>query len=80
MENIYEVPEGDSVSDDEGETSFSEATTFDTCPTGLYCVIDDFLSEYELRLLKKKHGRGYYRNRTIADHDVFVFEKMESRC
>ena len=54
VENIYEVPEGDSVSDDEGETSFSEAATFDTCPTGLYCVIDDFLSEYELRLFEEE--------------------------
>ena len=53
-ENIYEVPEGDSSSDEEGETSFSEALTLDTCPTGLYCVIDDFLSEYELRLFEEE--------------------------
>ena len=53
-ENIYEVPEGDSSSDEEGETSFSEALTLDTCPTGLYCVIDDFLSEYEMRLFEEE--------------------------
>merc|ERR1712083_754841 len=48
-EDIYEIPEGDSnSSDEEGETSFSSEPldTLDTCPTGLYCVIDDFLSEY----------------------------------
>ena len=26
----------------------------DTCPTGLYCVIDDFLSEYEMRLFEEE--------------------------
>ena len=52
-EDIYEVPEGDSTSsEEEGETSFSEA--LDTCPSGLYCVIDDFLSEYELRLFEEE--------------------------
>lgn len=55
------MPEGDSTSSsdgEEGETSFSEALdtcqTLDTCPTGLYCVIDDFLSEYELRLFEEE--------------------------
>merc|ERR1712080_463865 len=55
-EDIYEVPEGDSTSSvvEEGETSFNEAPILDTCPTGLYCVIDDFLSEYELRLFEEE--------------------------
>ena len=47
------MPEGDSTSsEEEGETLFSEA--LDTCPSGLYCVIDDFLSEYELRLFEEE--------------------------
>ena len=50
------MPEGDNTSSDveESETSFNEAPIFDTCPTGLYCVIDDFLSEYELRLFEEE--------------------------
>merc|ERR1712156_770047 len=56
-EDIYEIPEGDSnSSDEEGETSFSNEPldTLDTCPTGLYCVIDDFLSDYEMRLFEEE--------------------------
>ena len=56
-EDIYEIPEGDSnSSDEEGETSFSNEPldTLDTCPSGLYCVIDDFLSEYEMRLFEEE--------------------------
>ena len=50
-ENIYEVPEGE---DEVEETSFSDSFALDTCPAGLYCVIDDFLSEYELRLFEEE--------------------------
>jgi hypothetical protein len=50
-ENLYEVPEGDS--DSEEETCLSDSPA-DTCPAGLYCVIDDFLSEYELRLVAEE--------------------------
>ena len=38
----------------ECETSFSESIDCSTCPPGLYCVIDDFLTEYDLRLLEEE--------------------------
>ena len=52
VENIYEFVEGEVG---EAETSFiSEEFLPDCVPAGLYCVIDDFLSEYELRLLEEE--------------------------
>ena len=52
MENIYEFVEGEIG---EAETSFtSEEFLPDCVPAGLYCVIDDFLSEYKLRLLEEE--------------------------
>ena len=52
VENIYELAKGE-VS--EAGTSFiSEKFLPDCVPAGLYCVIDDFLSEYELRLLEEE--------------------------
>ena len=52
VENIYEFVKGDVG---EAETSFmSEKFLPDCVPAGLYCVIDDFLSEYELRLLEEE--------------------------
>ena len=38
----------------ECETSFSESIHCSTCPPGLYCVIDEFLTEYDLRLLEEE--------------------------
>ena len=38
----------------EAETSFSEELNTQTCPLGLYCVIDEFLTEYDLRLLEEE--------------------------
>ena len=52
VENIYEFAEGEVG---EAETSFSsEEFLPDSAPAGLYCVIDDFLSEYELRLIEEE--------------------------
>ena len=52
VENIYELAEGEVG---EAETSFmSEEFLPDCVPAGLYCVIDDFLSEYELRLIEEE--------------------------
>ena len=52
VENIYEFVEGEVG---EAKTSFiSEEFLPDCVPAGLYCVIDDFLSEYELRLLEEE--------------------------
>ena len=52
VENIYEFVEGEVG---EADTSFtSEEFLPDCVPAGLYCVIDDFLSEYELRLLQEE--------------------------
>ena len=52
VENIYEFVEGEVG---EAETSFSSEEFLPDCvPAGLYCVIDDFLSEYELRLLEEE--------------------------
>ena len=62
-ENIYEVPEGE---DEVEETSFSDSFAMDTCPAGLYCVIDDFLSEYELRLFEEEErARQVQRQKVI---------------
>eukprot|EP00092_Neocalanus_flemingeri_P010498 GFUD01011310.1.p1 GENE.GFUD01011310.1~~GFUD01011310.1.p1 ORF type:complete len:154 (+),score=43.18 GFUD01011310.1:36-497(+) len=36
------------------ETSFIEELNISTCPPGLYCVIDEFLTEYDLRLLEEE--------------------------
>ena len=52
VQNIYEFVEGEV---DEAETSFTREEFLPDCvPAGLYCVIDDFLSEYELRLLEEE--------------------------
>ena len=52
VKNIYKHPEGEVG---EAETSFtSEEFLPDCVPAGLYCVFDDFLSEYELRLLEEE--------------------------
>ena len=52
VENIDEFVKGKVV---EAETSLmSDEFLLDCVPTGLYCVIDDFLSEYELRLLEEE--------------------------
>ena len=52
VENIYEFVKGEVC---EAETSFSSEEFLPDCvPAGLYCVIDDFLSEYELRLLEEE--------------------------
>ena len=52
VENIFKLPESEVC---EAETSFiSEEFLPDCVPAGLYCVIDDFLSEYELRLLEEE--------------------------
>ena len=40
--------------ENEAETSFSEELNISTCPPGLYCVIDEFLTEYDLRLLEEE--------------------------
>ena len=36
------------------KTSFSEELNSSPCPPGLYCVIDEFLTEYDLRLLEEE--------------------------
>ena len=41
----YVLPENES------ETSF-----IPTCPPGLYCVIDEFITEYDLRLLEEERS------------------------
>ena len=52
VENIYEFVKGDVG---EVETSFIiEEFLADCVSAGLYCVIDDFLSEYELRLIEEE--------------------------
>ena len=33
---------------------FSDDLNISTCPPGLYCVIDEFLTEYDLRLLEEE--------------------------
>ena len=40
--------------DFESETSFSDFKDKSSCPPGLYCVIDEFLTEYDLRLLEEE--------------------------
>ena len=40
--------------DNEAETSFIDAFTNSTCPPGLYCVIDEFITESDLRLLEEE--------------------------
>ena len=47
----------------ECETSFSESIDYSTCPPGLYCVIDDFLTEYDLRLLEEEERAEMVANR-----------------
>ena len=36
------------------EIPLSEDLEISTCPPGLYCVIDEFLTEYDLRLLEEE--------------------------
>ena len=36
------------------ETSLSEDLKTSTCPPGLYCVIDEFITEYDMRLLEEE--------------------------
>ena len=38
----------------EKKLPFSEDLNISTCPPGLYCVIDEFLTEYDLRLLEEE--------------------------
>jgi hypothetical protein len=51
-----EIPKHNSVPllEFEAETTVSEYKDCSTCPPGLYCVIDDFLTEYDLRLLEEE--------------------------
>ena len=48
----------------ESETSFVEDLTTSTCPPGLYCVIDEFITEYDLRLLEEEERAEIVANRT----------------
>ena len=58
LKNIFtQKQEGDltkNISNIEAETSFSEELNNSTCPPGLYCVIDEFLTDYDLRLLEEE--------------------------
>ena len=36
------------------ETSFISEIEETTCPPGLYCVIDEFLTEYDLRIIEEE--------------------------
>ena len=42
------------IKQNEQETSLSEELKTSTCPPGLYCVIDEFLTEYDLRLIEEE--------------------------
>ena len=35
-----------------------------TCPPGLYCVIDEFITEYDLRLLEEEERAEIVANRS----------------
>ena len=38
----------------EEETSFISEIEESSCPPGLYCVIDEFLTEYDLRIIEEE--------------------------
>ena len=57
-ENLYEQPEGE---ESEEYLHFSDPYSPDCCPPGLYCVIDDFLSEYELRVIQQEQRASMLR-------------------
>ena len=50
----------------QAETSFIEVPDFPTCPVGLYCVIDEFLTEYDLRLLEEEERAEVVRKRSTS--------------
>ena len=42
------------MSQNEAETSFISEIEESSCPPGLYCVIDQFLTEYDLRIIEEE--------------------------
>ena len=49
-----EVPRKSTANLDEEETSFISEEEESSCPPGLYCVIDQFLTEYDLRIIEEE--------------------------
>merc|ERR1712173_131695 len=49
-----EVPRKRTTNLDEEETSFISELGESSCPPGLYCVIDEFLTEYDLRIIEEE--------------------------
>ena len=51
---VKEVPTETTSNLLEKETSFIDEIPESSCPPGLYCVIDEFLTEYDLRILEEE--------------------------
>ena len=51
---VKEVPMETTPNLNEEETSFISEIEESSCPPGLYCVIDQFLTEYDLRIIEEE--------------------------
>merc|ERR1712228_847385 len=51
---MKEVPTETTMNRNEAETSFISEIEKSSCPPGLYCVIDEFLTEYDLRIIEEE--------------------------
>ena len=51
---VKEVPKETTANINEEETSFISEIEESCCPPGLYCVIDEFLTEYDLRIIEEE--------------------------
>ena len=56
------------LSENESETSFIQDLGISTCPPGLYCVIDEFITEYDLRLLEEEERAEIVAKRSSVFH------------
>ena len=55
---VKEVSKETTANINEEETSFISEIEESSCPPGLYCVIDQFLTEYDARIMEEEERAG----------------------
>ena len=55
---VKNVPKEIRIEQNEEETSFISEIEESSCPPGLYCVIDQFLTEYDSRIMEEEERAG----------------------